>query len=146
MLVRLNNPFKTFESFFNTRDSIDRLFDSFFNDSTRYVNNSRILRTSISDQKDSYLMYVEVPGCSKEDIKLSVKNDVITISAKREPEKIDEKTNVIRNERLFGEFERSFQLPSEVKVDKVEAEFKDGLLKVVLPKEDKALPKEITIK
>ena len=146
MLVRVGNPINTIQNFFNAGDYFDRLFDSFFNDSTTQANDSRIMRTSITDQKDHYLMLVEIPGCAKENIKISVKSDIVTISAKRDPEKLDEKTSVIRSERLFGEFQRSFQLPAEVKADKVEAEYKDGILKILLPKEEKALPKEITIK
>lgn len=147
MLVRLGNPFRTIDSFFNTTDSFERLFDTFFNDSTRFISNDgRILRTSIEDKKDHYLMLVEVPGCSKDDIKLSVKENVVNISVKRKPDTLDDKTKYIRSERVFGEFERSYQLPSEINIEKVEAEYKEGILKVILPKEEKALPKEITIK
>jgi HSP20 family protein len=147
MLVRFSNPYKSINNYFSTKNNFDKLLDSFFNDSTLpYSSNDKILKSAIIDKNDSWLLVVEAPGFIKENIKLAVNDDVVTVTAERKPDTLDENSRWIRNERVFGSFSRTIQLPSKINSEIVEAEYKDGILKVVLKKEEKIQPKNIDIK
>ncbi|MDP1589678.1 MAG: Hsp20/alpha crystallin family protein [Prosthecobacter sp.] len=82
----------------------------------------------------------------KEDVKVSVENGELTISGERKSEKEEKGKKFHRIERSYGSFLRSFTLPEAVSGDKVSAEFKDGMLTVHLPKDEKAKPKTIEVK
>jgi len=88
----------------------------------------------------------EIPGVKKEDIKLSMQDNVLTLSGERKFEEETKKENYVRVERGYGSFMRSFTLPPSVDSKKISAEFKDGLLEVKLPKFEEARPKEVEIK
>jgi len=99
----------------------------------------------VSETKDEIVLTAEVPGMKKEDIKLSVQDNVLTLSGEKKQEKEEKDTNFYRLERNFGSFCRSFTLSTSVQTDKVKASFKDGILKVTLPKSEEVKPKEIPI-
>jgi HSP20 family protein len=88
----------------------------------------------------------EIPEMKKEDIKINVHDDVLTISGERKYEKEEKGKKYHRVERAYGSFMRSFTLPEEADGTKVSAEYKDGVLKVHLPKSEKAKPKAIEVK
>ena len=87
----------------------------------------------IADNGSSFLIDAELPGFSKEDIKISVEKDLLTISAEKKHEESDSKSNYIRRERYCGSYSRSFNLEG-IDVDKIEASYNNGILNVVLPK------------
>jgi len=82
----------------------------------------------------------------KEDVKVTVENDVLTITGERKFEKEEKNKKYHRIERAYGSFVRSFTLPDVADGDKVHAEFKDGVLKVHLPKTERAKPKQVEVK
>jgi HSP20 family protein len=88
----------------------------------------------------------EIPEMKKEDIKINVHEDVLTISGERKYEKEEKGKKYHRVERAYGSFMRSFTLPEDADGTKVSAEYKDGVLKVHLPKSEKAKPKAIEVK
>ncbi len=88
----------------------------------------------------------EVPGVSPKDIDISVVGDTLTLSGVREPDELKEGAQYHRQERGYGNYSRSLQLPFSVNVDKVEATFKNGVLSIVLPRAEEDKPKKITIK
>jgi HSP20 family protein len=88
----------------------------------------------------------ELPSVKKEDVKVSLKNNVLTISGERKFEEETKRENYHRTERNYGQFMRSFMLPTTVDTDKVSAEFKDGILCVTLPKREEVKPKAIEVK
>ena len=100
----------------------------------------------IRETEDALHMQAELPGIAKEDIALEVKDGVLSISGERRYEKDVDEENVHRIERAYGRFTRIFSLPRNVNADKVEANMKDGVLHVRLPKLDSAKPKAIAIK
>ena len=100
----------------------------------------------ISEDANEYLVKAELPELKKEDVKVSVENDELTISGERKSEKEEKGKKFHRIERSYGSFLRSFTLPESVSGEKVVAEFKDGLLSVHLPKDEKAKPKLIEVK
>jgi HSP20 family protein len=101
--------------------------------------------TDIYEDKDNYRLILDLPGLSKSDVKLSYLNGELKISGERQQQKEEKDGKFHRVERTYGKFYRSFRLPEKVKEDKIEAEFKDGQLTVVIPKAEEVKPKELQI-
>jgi len=100
----------------------------------------------ISEDEKEYLIKAEIPEMKKEDIKISVQDNVLSISGERKYEKEEKGKKYHRVERAYGSFMRSFTLPEDADGTKVNAEYKDGVLKVHLSKSEKAKPKAIEVK
>jgi HSP20 family protein len=100
----------------------------------------------ITEDEKEYLIKAELPEMKKEDVRLTVENDVLAISGERKFEKEEKGRKYHRVERAYGSFVRSFSLPEDADGSKVTADFKDGVLQVHLPKSVKAKPKAIEIK
>ena len=100
----------------------------------------------ISEDDKEYLVKAELPEVKKEDVRVSVENGVLNISGERKIEKEEKDKKYHRVERAYGRFERSFTLPEGADGTKITAEFKEGVLKVHLPKAENAKPKSVTVK
>ena len=100
----------------------------------------------ITEDEKEYLLKAELPDVKKEDIKLTVKDNVMSISGERKYEQEEKGKKYHRVERAYGSFLRSFTLPDAADGSKVSAEYKDGVLNVRLPKSEKARPKSIEVK
>ena len=99
----------------------------------------------IEDEKE-WLVKADLPEVKKEEVKVTVENGVLTITGERRLEKEEKDKKYHRIERSYGNFLRSFTLPDGADGSKVNAEFKDGVLKVHLPKGEKAKPKAVEVK
>ena len=116
--------------------------DNFFDDMFRWPTSMRkadssVMRTDVRDLGDSYELSMELAGYSKDDIKAELKDGIMTITATKN-ENNDEKDtegNYIRRERYYGTCQRSFQVGDALTEEDIHAEFKDGILKITLPKE-----------
>lgn len=100
----------------------------------------------IAETNEEYQITAELPEVKKEDLKVSVDEGVLRISGERKQEREEKGKKWHRVERSYGSFMRSFTLPDNTAADKVAAEFKDGVLKVRLPKSAQAKPKSIDVK
>lgn len=100
---------------------------------------------SVVESENDALLIAELPGVKKDDIKISVENNVLTLSGSRQGNMLPEKATWLRNEIRTGEFTRSVQLPEGIDVSKVSAELTNGLLRVTLPKAEEVKPREIRI-
>ena len=100
----------------------------------------------ITEDEKEYLIKADLPEVKKEDVKLTVQDDVMSISGERKYEKEEKGKKYHRVERAYGSFMRSFTLPEDADGNKVSAEYKDGVLNVHLPKSEKAKPKSIEVK
>lgn len=100
----------------------------------------------ISEDEKEYLVKAELPEVKKEDVKLTVQDNVLSITGERKYEKEEKGKKYHRVERAYGRFMRSFTLPEDADGTKVAAEYNDGVLKVHLPKSEKAKPKSIEVK
>ena len=100
----------------------------------------------IVEHDKEYLIKAELPEVKKDDVKVTVQEDVLTITGERTFEREEEGRKYHRIERAYGRFARSFTLPEDADGNKVAAEFKDGVLKVHLPKSERAKPKSIEVK
>jgi HSP20 family protein len=100
----------------------------------------------IREDKDAYFVEVELPGLTKDEVKITMENNILTIQGEKKQEKEEKRRDYHRSERVYGSFQRSFTLPSSVKNDKIEAQYKNGILTVTLPKVEEAKPKAIEVK
>jgi len=98
----------------------------------------------IEDEKE-YLVKAELPEVKKDDVKISVQDDVLTMSGERTQEKEEKGKKFHRIERAYGSFSRSFTLPEDADASKIAADFKNGVLTVHLPKSQRAKPKSIEV-
>ena len=100
----------------------------------------------ITEDEKEYLIKAELPDMKKEDVRLTVENEVLAISGERKPEKEEKGKKYHRTERAYGRFVRSFSLPEDADGSTVSADYKDGVLHVHLTKSQKVKPKAIEIK
>ena len=123
------------------------LFDEMFNDPffTRKPE-VKLMKTDIREKDNAYLVDIDLPGYEKGDIKISVEDGYLTVSAKKESndEEKDDKGNFIRHERFSGECSRSFYVGEDIEAEDVKASFKNGILTLDIPKKDeeKKLPEK----
>ena len=98
-------------------------------------------RTDIKDEGDHYLVEADLPGFKKEDIKVDLDGDVLTVAAERnkENEEKDNKGNYLRRERVYGSVSRSFDV-SSIKTEEIKVGYKDGVLSLTLPKKTSSVP------
>ena len=132
-------------SVFNDRDY--DLFDDVFDDNFwPFRNNGNLMRTNVEEKDGRYVLSTELPGFNKEDIKMSLKDGVLSIEAAHNEnnDEKDKKGNVIRQERYEGSMSRSFYVGKDVKESDIKASFKNGVLSVEIPevKEVEEKPEE----
>jgi HSP20 family protein len=148
-LVRWNPIRDLATDLIDLQREINRMFDRFFRgfeeEEERAISTWRPV-VDISETDDEYIVRAEIPGVSKDDIKVTIRDNMLTISGEKKQEKETKNENFHRVERVYGSFTRTFTLPGAVKVDKVEATFKDGVLTIKLPKVEEAKSKEIEVK
>jgi HSP20 family protein len=97
------------------------------------------------DEDDRIIIKAELPGMEKKDISVDVKDQVLTLRGERKYDHEVKEEKYYRRERAYGKFQRAFSLPADVDSENIKAEFKDGLLKIEVPKPEKQKPKEIAI-
>lgn len=125
MLVPRKNSFDLFDDFFD---------DGFLPHSKKEMN---LMRTDIREKKDKFLVDVDLPGFEKENIKLNLENGYLNIHAKVDKESHNpEEERFVRRERFFGECSRSFYVGDDIKEEDINAEFKNGILKIEIPKKN----------
>ena len=130
-------------------DVFDRMLEDFFSPDTRFFGEpvtSLMPLMNIEETKDAYRISIEVPGMEKDDIDIEVKDNVLTISGEKKEEVKSEDSTFYRRERRFGKFSRSISLPNDINVDGIDAEYKNGVLTLTLPKTEEAKPKKIAVK
>ncbi|MBP1691000.1 MAG: Heat shock protein Hsp20 [Bacteroidetes bacterium] len=127
---------------------INRMFDSFF----RGPEEDGLQTTSwnplvdVTENDHSYLLNVELPGVSRNDVKIVVQDNQLTIRGEKKQEKESKNSNYHRVERSYGSFQRTFTLPTTVRAEKIEANYNDGVLTITVPKAEEAKAKEIEVK
>lgn len=120
----------------NLADYFDNLEKSFFGGLSTGVGQ---IRTDILDKGDKYLLRAELPGFEKNDIKIDLNGDMLTISAEHNQESVDEKDDYVRRERRYGSFTRSFDVTG-IQTDKIDASYNNGVLELALPKVTQTRP------
>ncbi len=103
-------------------------------------------RVDIAETEKEFIIKAEVPEVKKDEVKISVDNGILSIRGERKQEKEEKGKKFHRVERYYGSFTRSFTLPDNVDETKIEASFKDGMLNIQIPKNEKSKPKAIDVK
>jgi HSP20 family protein len=134
------DPFREFTTF---NDRMGNFFGKHFEGpvSTTAWNPS----VDIFENENEVVVKAELPGLNAKDIDVHLENNILTLKGERRFEKETKEENYHRIEREYGSFSRAFSLPVGVNADKVIAEYKDGVLKIVLPKKEEIKPKPIKI-
>ena len=121
------------------------VFDDFFKPWNEWFDNGGLLsRTmnvpavNITEQKNDYLVSLAAPGLKKEDFKIDVDGNMLTISSEKEETKEEKDKKFTRKEYNYSSFSRSFTLPEEINKEKIEAKYEDGVLKISLPRREEA--------
>jgi HSP20 family protein len=131
------------------QEEVNRLFTG---NAARAFDDEGIARGSwspnvdIYENKDQIVIEAELPGMAREDFDLSVENNTITLRGERHFEKKDETDNYHRVERAYGSFTRSFTLPNTVSGEGAVADYRNGVLRVTLPKKEETRARRIEIK
>ncbi|MFN7963027.1 MAG: Hsp20/alpha crystallin family protein [Thermoanaerobaculia bacterium] len=99
----------------------------------------------IKETDEAFVIHAELPGLTKEDISITLENNVLRLAGERKFEKEMDKDNYHRIERAYGSFNRAFSLGTGVVAEKVNAQFKDGILTVTVPKAEETKPRKIAI-
>lgn len=129
------------------RDEIERLFEEPL---AEFARTSQLLNgwtpaLDLHEDKENFVVKVEVPGMKKEDIDVTLHEGALSISGERKSDEKFEDAQVYRSERFVGRFQRTINLPAAVAADKIKAQYKDGVLTVTLPKTEEAKPKQINV-
>ena len=117
-------------------DMLDNFERNFFGNTS---NTASSFRTDIRDTGDKFILEAELPGFKKEDIKLDLKDGILTISAQHSEENEEKKDSYIRRERRYGSFSRSFDV-SGIQEDHITAAYNNGVLELTLPKAQPVVP------
>ena len=124
MIPRRRNEFDLFNDFFGGDDFFTR-------------RESAIMKTDIKEKKDKYVIEMDLPGYEKENINLELKEGYLNVSAKVEKEEnSDENEKIVHKERFYGHCSRSFYVGEQITEEDIHAEFKNGTLKVTVPKKE----------
>jgi len=132
MQNRINRLFENFNDSFFSDNGPERLLDY----DKKAVTNYRKPAADLYETKDKIVADIEIPGVEKKDIKVNVSDDAIEISAesKKDFKQEDKKKSMYRIERSYAGFHRYFSLPKNADPEKAEAEYKNGLLRITIPK------------
>lgn len=124
----------------------DEMFDDFWRPARRDTGGAFAPAVDVTEKDDAYYVRADLPGVKKDDLDISFQDGVLTINAETRNETKEEKEGrVIRQERRYGSFVRSMRLGDAVDVDGIKADYKDGVLDLVLPKAEKVKPKKIDV-
>ncbi len=141
-------PWRPFGELGTLRREMDRLWDSFFGERplARMWEREWAPSLDVSETKDNFVVKAEVPGIDAKDIDISLTGDVLTIRGEKKQEREEKEEDYHLLERSYGSFSRSIRLPAEVESTKIKASYKNGILRVTLPKSEKVKAKEVRIK
>ncbi len=120
------------------------LFNNFFNEYENLAtsNFKSLPSVNILEKVESFILELAVPGLKKEDFKINFHENKLTISAEKKTETAENQEKYTRKEFSFNQFQRSFTLPQIVDTEKIEANYTDGILQILIPKKEEAKTKE----
>ncbi len=127
---------------------MDRLWNEFFGRETlpEPFETEWVPALDISETKDAVIVRADVPGIDPDDLEITISGNVLTIRGEKKQEREEKGENFYRIERSYGSFVRSVQIPTDIDPEKIEATYKNGVLKITLPKKAEAKGKQIPVK
>ena len=136
-----------FENLADIREEMNRLFDrSFLRRFDGGLDGDFAPAIDVAEEKDSFLVRADLPGLSKDDVSVTLQDNYLTIKGEKKHEVETKEASYYHKERAYGTFTRTIALPVTVDAKKIDAQFKDGVLHVRLPKSEEAKPKQIDVK
>jgi HSP20 family protein len=136
-----------FRELFDLQRGINQLFDASFTTPREEVAlKAWTPAVDVYEDENAFLIKLELPEVSRDDVKVGLNENTLSISGERRVENEDKRENYHRVERSYGQFFRSFTLPPNVNTEAINAQFKDGVLRLTLPKREEAKPKQIEVK
>ncbi|HEC79295.1 MAG TPA: Hsp20/alpha crystallin family protein [candidate division WOR-3 bacterium] len=145
MADKFLDKWEPFRDMLNLRADMDRFFKSFFSGFPEEKEGFWSPVIDIEEDNENYIVKAELPGMKKEDIKVTVRDNVLSISGERKQEKETKDKTFHRIERSYGKFSRTISLPSTVDSNKIKATYKDGVLNITLPKLEEEKPRQIDV-
>jgi HSP20 family protein len=129
-------------------DRLQREMDRLFNTSSRGRTQVAPSYPAVNlwGNADGVLLTAELPGVKPEDIDINIVGETLTLSGSRQPDESGENVEYHRRERGYGKFSRTLQMPFQIDANKVDANFKNGVLTLTLPRSEAEKPKKITVK
>jgi len=145
---RRRDEWDPFKDLFDLQKEINRLFETSFSRlPQRFISEESFAPAiDLYEDENEYVVEAELPGLKQDEIKVSVEDDILTISGEKKREKEVKEGNLYRSERFYGKFERQIVLPQNTEKDNIKASYKNGVLKVVIPKKEEAKSKRVDIK
>ena len=138
-----NSPSKSLSSF---RRDVNTLFDEFFNlDSSNLFDSQWLPDIDLIDKGDRIVIKADVAGIEEKDLDVRLENDILIISGQRSEDKKESGNNFVVSERRFGSFTRAVNLPKGVKPEDISADLKNGVLNLIIKKDEKIKSKQIKI-
>ncbi len=140
-------PMDPFRELRAIREELDRVFDSFFGRSSLPAEREVLWvpAMDVEERDDAFVVRLELPGLKKDEVKISITDNVLTVSGERKEERSEEEKTYHRREIFYGRFHRAVTLPSEVEGDRAKAVYRDGILEITIPKSERVRPKTIEI-
>ena len=128
----------------NINNEFDSLINSFWNSEDSYLTQFNP-SVDIEENDNEFIFHAELPGLDKKDVNITVKDNILTISGEKVNKHVEKNKNFHRLESSYGKFQRSFKLPQNINIDKIKADFSNGILHINVPIAEEAKPKEIQI-
>jgi len=129
---------------------INKMFDNFFRGGGQADEATSLSlwtpAVDITEGDNEFIVKVELPGVKKDDVKITLESNILTIKGEKKQDGEEKKQDYHRVERSYGAFQRSFNLPTAVKAEKIDAVYNDGILSISIPKAEEAKPKQIEVK
>jgi HSP20 family protein len=141
------NNWPTLGRLTDIRDELDRLFESPLAELARSSQlwSGWTPALDVHENNENIVVHAELPGMKKEDIDIALHDGSLSISGERKSEEKFGDAELYRSERFVGRFQRTVALPSAVAVDRIKAQYKDGVLTITLPKSEESKPKQISV-
>lgn len=126
---------------------IDRVFENFLPERENNGSETSVWapRVDLVENENMYRIHADLPGVTKEDLKISYQDGSLVVSGERRMESEESQGDFVRVERSFGHFYRSFTLPQQVDPDRIEARFENGVLTINAPKAEETKPRQIQV-
>ncbi|MDD8017466.1 MAG: Hsp20/alpha crystallin family protein [Bacteroidota bacterium] len=149
-ITRWSGEFPAFCGIELLRRDVNRMFDEFFRGDVladeSFLGHDWSPAVDVVENDEAYVLKAEIPGMNKDDVKITLENNVLTIRGEKKNENEKEEGNFHRVERSYGMFERSFTIPGSIKVNDIDAQYNNGILTMTLPKAEESKPKMIEVK
>jgi HSP20 family protein len=146
-LLTTRRPLENFQTLRRLNSALDEAFANWpFQQENGSITSSWYPACDVFEDKEAVKIVAELPGVKSEDVKLSLENNLLTIRGEKKQEAEERSERVHRYERSYGSFERAFVLPSTVDADKISAQYENGVLTVIVPKVERARPREIPVR